>query len=87
MAEAQDPWLGWWGWGGVRECAQALPRGTSGNSSLSASLPLFPGCCWGKIYVPLRFGNQSHTKKKEEREKEMILIFFRSRNEAEVSKF
>ena len=51
-------------------------------------LPTFvSGVLLGKIYVPLRFGNRSHTKKKEEREKEMILIFFRSRNEAEVSKF
>ena len=69
----------------------SLPRpslGPGGGEASPNGLPTsVSGVLLGKIYDPLRFGNCSHTKKKEEREKEMILIFFRSRNEAEVSKF
>lgn len=62
--------------------------GSGGGEASPARLPSsVSGVLLRKIYVPLRFGNRSHTKKKEEREKEMILIFFGSRNEAEVSKF
>lgn len=46
------------------------------ESSPAQLLTSVSGVLLGKIYVPLRFGNRSHTKKKEEREKEIILIFF-----------
>ena len=73
--------------GDPRGLSLTFPQAWRGEVS-PTMLPTFvSGVLLGKIYVPLRFGNRSHTKKKEEREKEMILIFFRSRNEAEVSKF
>lgn len=77
------------GTGSVTQGVSSNPfPGPGGGEATPALLPTsISGVLLGKIYVPLRFGNRSRTKKKEEREKEMILIFFRSRNEAEVSKF